>query len=140
MSTRMEKMQRYIVVDDDRTNNLICDHVIRSWDPQAEVELYQDPEEALKKIAEDAENVGIPAVLFLDVNMPAMSGWEFLDVFETFPEEIRNSFTVYILTSSIEDFDDEAKRYPFVSGFLSKPLRKHHLDKVKAELVVSNSA
>lgn len=126
----MEKPQRYIVVDDDRTNNIICEHVLRNWDSKASVELYLQPEEALRKIREDKQNFGISTVLFLDVNMPTMSGWEFLDVFKTFNEDVREQFAIYILTSSIEDFNREAEKYPFVSGFLSKPLKKKDLEEI----------
>lgn len=126
----MEKPQRYIVVDDDRTNNIICEHVIRNWDSKARVELYLQPEEALRKIREDNQNFGISTVLFLDVNMPTMSGWDFLDVLKTFNEDVREQFAIYILTSSIEDFNREAEKYPFVSGFLSKPLKKNDLEEI----------
>lgn len=126
----MEKLQRYIVVDDDRTNNLICEYVIRAWDPKAKVELFLDPEEALESILKDQANFRIPTILFLDVNMPTMSGWEFLDVFKTYDEEVRDSYKIYILTSSTEIFTREAKEYPFVSGFLSKPLEKKYLQKI----------
>ncbi len=130
----MEKLQRYIVVDDDRTNNLICEHVIKNWDPKAQVQLFLEPEVALRNIEKIREDFGVPVLLFLDVNMPTMSGWEFLDVFKTFNEDIRNSFKIYILTSSTEDFSREAEEYPFVSGFLSKPLQKKYLEEIKLEM------
>ncbi len=125
----MEKLQRYIIVDDDQTNNLICEYVIKDWDEKAQVQLFTDPEEALKSIGDANYDLEAPVLLFLDVNMPTMSGWEFLDVFKTFDEEVRSSFIIYILTSSTEDFSREAEKYPFVSGFLSKPLKKKDLEK-----------
>lgn len=127
----MEKLQRYIVVDDDRTNNLICKYILKDWDPQANVQLFLEPDVALECIVKDHENIGGSTLLFLDINMPKMSGWEFLDVFKTFDEALRNSFVIYILTSSTEDFSREAAIYPFVSGFLSKPLKKVDLEKLK---------
>ncbi len=134
----MKKLQRYIVVDDDRTNNLICEYLIKAWDSQGKVELFLEPEVALKNIEEKHEDFGSPVLLFLDVNMPTMSGWEFLDVFKTFNEDIRNSFKIYILTSSTEDFSKEAKEYPFVSGFLSKPLQKKYLEEIRLEMEVKS--
>lgn len=130
----MEKLQRYIVVDDDKTNNLICEHIIKIWDPKANIRLYLDPQLALNDIAEDNHNVGVDTVLFLDVNMPTMSGWEFLDVFRKIDEDRRKSYRIFILTSSIEDFSKEAEEYPFVSGFLSKPLKKEDLERMDKEV------
>ncbi|MCC8361264.1 response regulator [Salinimicrobium sediminilitoris] len=129
----MKEPKHYIVVDDDKTNNLICEFTIKSFNSQAVINLFLEPEEALMFIKEDysKEAVDFPTILFLDVNMPVMSGWEFLDIFQEFKEHIKNQFQIFILTSSIEDFSNEAKLYPFVSGFLSKPLKK---DKLK-ELV-----
>ncbi len=130
----MKNLFRYIVVDDDKTNNLICEFVIKGWRPGAEVELFEKPEEALKKFGENKGGFESPILLFLDVNMPTMSGWEFLDIFNTFDESIKSRFRIYILTSSIEKFDKETILYPCVSGFLSKPLEKHDLDRVWQEL------
>ncbi|MCY2687740.1 response regulator [Salinimicrobium sp. TH3] len=125
----MKRPKYYIVVDDDKTNNLICEFTIKSFNPQAVIMLFLEPEEALMFIKEDYSGgaVDFPTILFLDVNMPGMSGWEFLDVFQKFEEHIKNQFQIFILTSSIEDFSNEAKLYPFVSGFLSKPLKKDKL-------------
>ncbi|SKB55416.1 Response regulator receiver domain-containing protein [Salegentibacter holothuriorum] len=130
----MKKLQQYIVVDDDRTNNLICEYVIKDWDPQARVQLFLEPELALKNIEENHKDFGFPVLLFLDVNMPSMSGWEFLDIFKTFDDDIKKSFVIYILTSSTEDFSREAEEYPFVSGFLSKPLKKKYLENIELEM------
>ena len=59
-----------------------------------------------------------------------MTGFEFLDEFNKFDKDIQQQFAIYMLSSSIEDFDSEAKKYPFVAGFLSKPLKIRHLEKI----------
>ncbi len=129
----MKLPQNYLIVDDDRTNNLICDYTIQSFDKDARIELFLDPHKALTYIAKKYLNgVGsIPTILFLDVNMPTMTGFEFLDEFKKFGEEVQDQFTIYILSSSIEDFKMQATKYPFVAGFLSKPLKVSYLKKIK---------
>ncbi|TQI70806.1 CheY-like chemotaxis protein [Gramella sp. Hel_I_59] len=126
------KIHDYIIVDDDPTNNLICKLVIEKFDSNANVTVFQQPEEGLKHI-QSATNIEAQKkiVLFLDVNMPTMTGWDFLDKFQMFDTSIKNMFEIYILTSAIEDFELEKTKYPMVKDFLSKPLRKatlHELD------------
>jgi two-component system, chemotaxis family, chemotaxis protein CheY len=90
----------------------------------AGIKLYTEPETALKEIKEEVlADENTTTVLFLDINMPSMTGWEFLESFKDFRTEIRQRFTIYILSSSVDDRDKEmADSNPFVSGFLSKPL------------------
>ena len=125
-------MGRYIVIDDDSTNNLICEFTIKKFDKEAQIILYQDPEKALEAIGSEYFSGGdaSPIVLFLDVNMPAMSGFEFLDKFQKFSPDIKEQFIIYMLTSSIEDFSEQGKSYPFVSGFLAKPLKIQYLEEI----------
>lgn len=125
----MKKSHNYIVIDDDSTSNLICEFTIKKFDKDANIQLFWEPEAALFAIEKGLCIEGEPtnAILFLDVNMPAMTGFEFLDEFQKFPREIREQFIIYMLTSSIEDFSEQAEQYPFVAGFLSKPLKVNDL-------------
>ena len=127
-------MQRYIVIDDDSTSNLICEFTIKKFDKDAGVDIYEQPERALESITKEflVDEEAYPVILFLDVNMPTMSGFEFLDEFKKLPTQIMNLFTIFMLTSSIEDFAKEKKLYPFVSGFLSKPLKISDLQRIAA--------
>lgn len=119
--------QHYLVVDDDSTNNLICDFTIRKFDKSAKIDVYLEPEKALEFIAKKYTATGkkIHTILFLDVNMPTMSGFEFLDEFKKFDIEIRNQFNIYILSSSIEDFNMQARQYPMVKDFYPNLLKSH---------------
>ena len=133
------KIQRYMVVDDDPTNNMICEFTINRFEKEAEIKMFTIPEDALASIKEEYSTTGEaqPTVLFLDVNMPTMTGWEFLDVFMQFDKLVKDQFTIYILSSSIEDFTKEAKFYTFIQGFLSKPLKIIHLEVVRKDVLES---
>ncbi|WP_324719472.1 response regulator [Salinimicrobium sp. HB62] len=132
------KKRQYLLVDDDLTSNLISELLIRKVDPEAKILSYNIPEEALA----DVENICVPeetaCILFLDVNMPTMTGWDFLDVFEEICPAIQSLITVYILTSSIEDFTKEKKKYPGVKGFISKPLMREKLEMIIQEVSCEN--
>ena len=97
-----------------------------------EISPYLDPEIALLDIKArcEADSDKPDTCLFLDLNMPKMTGWEFLEVFQDLDEEVKSCFRIYILTSSIEDFSAEKERFPFVAGFISKPLKKDILQEI----------
>jgi len=88
------KIHDYIIVDDDPTNNLICKLVIEKFDSNANVTVFQQPEEGLKHIqsATDKE-AQKKIVLFLDVNMPTMTGWDLIIT-------VLKSFSVIFINSS----------------------------------------
>lgn len=128
----MKKPQQYIIVDDDRTNNLICEYAVKGYDPQAEIMTFIEPRLALSTIKKEILNgdgAGSP-ILFVDVNMPSMSGWEFLKELEKLDDVINEKFTIFILSSSIEDFTNERTDFPYVADFLSKPLSKARLQQL----------
>lgn len=131
------KKQRYMVVDDDATNNMICEFTIKRMDKEADIKMFSIPEEALASIKEEYSSTSeaLPTVLFLDINMPSMTGWEFLDVFLQFDEWVKDQFTIYILSSSIEDFTEEAAIYPFIQGFISKPLKITNLEGIRKDML-----
>lgn len=121
----MEVPKHFIVLDDDRSNNLICEFSVRRFSATADIKTFLDPEIALQYIRDnyDEKDHDLSTVLFLDVNMPILSGWEFLEIFEEFPAKIKNHFRIYMLTSSIDTRDQEkASANVLVHGFLSKPL------------------
>lgn len=119
-----------MVIDDNTTNNLICKYTIRKFSEKADISIFTEPEEALEFIREayGKLNGAARTILFLDINMPYMTGWEFLEVFRTLNEKIQKQFIIYMLSSSVDERDKEkAKNNPFVSGFYSKPLTIHSI-------------
>ncbi|MFV8325229.1 response regulator [Flavobacterium sp. ZS1P14] len=135
----MKNINDFIVVDDDNTSLLICKFTIQKFSPHAKIVTFTEPEIALDKIAKGFGDYteDIQTILFLDINMPTMTGWEFLDVFNNFNLKIKKKFLVYILSSSVEDFEKKAKKYPFVVGFLSKPIQLNYLEDIYRSKVVN---
>lgn len=122
---RIQLPSRFIIVDDDSINNMICKLTINRLSPSAEIITFLNPEVALQYIKDyyNDEKSRLPTVLFLDINMPTISGWEFLQIFNDFSENIKNQFELYMLTASIDISDKEkASSNLYVKDFLSKPL------------------
>ena len=121
----MEVPKRFIVVDDDNTNNLICRLSLQRFSPTAEIKIFRNADFALQYIFDSYTNdeQDVPTLLFLDINMPVISGLEFLELFNEFAAHIQQQFKIYILTASIDTYDKEkASSNLSVKAYLSKPL------------------
>ena len=69
--------------------------------------------------------------MLLDINMPIMNGWEFLDAFDNIGDNIKSGFKIYMFSSSIEIKDIErSKTRSIVSGYLMKPLLKEKIEEI----------
>lgn len=117
------KKSLFILVDDDTINNAVSRLTISNVAPSAEVVIFTDPRVALEFLVDFASHSTAPAILLLNLNMPFMTGWEFLDRFEKLGQQARERIEIYILTASIDDSDRiRAENNSCVSGYLSKPL------------------
>jgi CheY-like chemotaxis protein len=121
--------KHFLLIDDDPQNNMISAMVIRNslQDTEVQVTDFINPEVGLKYIGTTYINEisKEKTILFLDINMPILSGWEFLEKFRTLEESIKNQFNIYILSSSIDPGDiQRAKLNPLVIDFIEKPLNK----------------
>jgi len=115
---------QFMVVDDDPTNNLICKLTIQRAVSDAKVSLYTDPTIALEEIRSMTDSTALQTVILLDINMPEMTGWEFLESYSTFSDDIREKYIIYIVSSSVDQRDQtRAEGNPLVKGFISKPVK-----------------
>ncbi|HZG00580.1 MAG TPA: response regulator [Chitinophagales bacterium] len=113
---------RYILIDDDRTNNLLCDFVIRDADPLADVHSFTDAEAGLEQLVSFLR-LGCECVVLLDINMPVLSGWDVLEHLGNLPAAVQKNMTVFMLSSSVSVEDKQrALSNPLVSDYFEKPL------------------
>lgn len=126
----MENLLYFIIVDDDEIHNHMCTIRIKKYHPRADVISFSDAAEALVHIRQQYNNDSPrPTVLLLDLNMPVVTGWDFLDLFADMDASIRKQLDVYILTSSVDARDREkAWRNNTICGFMEKPLSEYQLD------------
>lgn len=110
-------------------NSLFCSSIL----------VYENGREALDAIVAMLKSgQKIPEVLFLDLNMPVMDGWEFLDELCIIPE-ITDKTKVYILSSSISSRDvAKSKEYEIVKDFICKPLTESKFNSLLAEIKIQN--
>lgn len=132
LNSSFEMNRNFIVVDDDAVNNLICRKVINHVFPKADLQIFVNPETALTYIKSIySESFEKATILFLDINMPVLSGWDFLEEFENFDKHIKEQLKIYMLSSSIDELDKErATKNKNVSGYIEKPLNQKIIAKM----------
>jgi len=128
-----QKVHEYLVIDDDKINNIICRNMILKYQPGVSVQTFTDPNVGLRHIYDNyATNDDIDVILLLDINMPTLLGWDVLNEFDQFPDLVKRKFKILMFTSSIDPQDRErAKNIPIVWGYIEKPLNEN---KVKSLL------
>lgn len=118
------KHTHFIIVDDDPINNFITKRVITNIRPHADVITFTEPEEGLDYVLSTftKPNDG-KAILLLDINMPTMTGWQFMERLEHEGAIVGERLLIYILSSSIDAADKErAEVNPHIKDYIMKPL------------------
>ena len=114
---------RFIIIDNDPVNNLLCTLTIRDVQDAAEIQTFNFPVKGFKYLVKEYANTTNPTVLLLDINMPTWSGWDFLDNFEKLDDKIKKQIKIYILSSSIDANDKQrASENKNVVDYIEKPL------------------
>lgn len=93
--------------------------------------VFKNGEEAIKYMQPIAASNDFPDVILLDINMPVMDGWQFLDEFIKIKPGINKEVTIYMVSSSIHDQDlNKAKEYNDVAGYIIKPIKLDDLKRL----------
>ena len=83
----------------------------------------------------------LPDVIFIDLNMPTVDGWTFLNLYSELLPGISKSIPVFIVTSSIDSGDHKKSyEYSFVNGFISKPITPEKVDEIISQVTLSDRA
>lgn len=119
-----------LIIDDDEINNFIAAKLIDKIPAKAKVNTCLNGLEGINYIKSKLSNQAeFPDIIFLDINMPIMNGWEFLEKYELIKKEVKKTVTINMLSSSVYNADiNKADTYGTVKKFMSKPLT---VDKIK---------
>lgn len=123
-SNHNDMCKSILIVDDYPLNLMVAKMLIKQHGGFDRVETCLEATRALDILRSNAEDVeSLPDIILLDLNMPLMDGWQFLNEFETFKNTLKKNIVIFILSSSIAVTDQErAKLSPSVEGYLVKPL------------------
>ncbi|WP_207493757.1 response regulator [Aridibaculum aurantiacum] len=129
----MSRYSNVLLVEDDPITIMVCDRIIKMSDFAQNVVSCENGKYAIdhiKRIIDEGKQ--FPEIIFLDINMPVMNGWDFLEEFEALKDMISPMPRIFILSSTVDPEDyKRAKSFTAVDNFISKPLSKEFLDDIK---------
>lgn len=120
------------MIDDNPLDHLILDKMLQKYGYKLEMLHYFDVRSVLKLLLENKGNPEVlPDLILIDLNMPKVNGWKFLDRYKKVESQLAKHVDIYILTSSIDMSDlNKSKNYSCVKSYLIKPITKNVLDEI----------
>jgi len=127
-----------LLVDDDEINNFISIKLIKKALLTTEIMACLNGKFAIDQLVsiQKKDPNKLPDYILLDINMPIMNGWEFLDEYKRLNIDPLGKSKIYIISSSVFSNDiNKARSYPLVKSFISKPLS---VEKIKEMFEIEN--
>jgi two-component system, chemotaxis family, response regulator Rcp1 len=121
-----------LFIDDDKLNNVFNMRIANKYKAFKDVLSFTGGKEALNYLIKAFQNIELkPDIIFLDLNMPGMNGWEFIQEYEKIDPNFTNDIKVFLLTTSSNPDDyQRSKTIPAINDYLSKPLTLDTLEKI----------
>lgn len=130
-------LETVLCIDDDPITLMLCKNVISKTSFSKEIATAKNGKEALNYFdtIKIMNSIYKTQLIFLDLNMPLMDGWGFLDNFCTSEYAKFHNTKIIILSSTIDPYDlEKSKKYPLVIDFFSKPITKEMLEYLKSKI------
>ncbi|SKB53085.1 Response regulator receiver domain-containing protein [Salegentibacter holothuriorum] len=129
-----QKVELACIIDDDKIYVNLVKKIIEIKKLSNNLLIFKNGKEALdhfKLILENASEEILPDIIFLDINMPIMDGWEFLNEFIKIKNIFDKKITLYVVSSSIDPRDlERAKSFNLVTDYLIKPIELKKFEKI----------
>ncbi len=126
----------FIVIDDSKLDCFIAEKIIKNTGHCDECKVFQQATEGLEYIKNKTDKN--ETVVFVDIQMPVMNGFEFVEAFEGLADDVKEPYSIYMLSSSINENDiAKVKGYASVKHFLNKPLTNDTIAAVLEELNIT---
>lgn len=124
-------IKKTYIIDDDSIFVFVLKKLLEKHHNFGQVVDFKDGHQALELLF--SKNSELPCIILLDLNMPLLDGWQFLERLEK--TELKNQLNVFVMSSSIDVTDiEKSKHYSVVKDFISKPINHEKLDRIIASL------
>lgn len=136
----MNTKPNILLVDDDELYLYLMEKTIHQISKKLVVSTFTDGEQAVEYISKcTEEKVELPEVIFLDINMPFLDGWGFLNEFKKLKPKIINNINIYMVSSSMRDSDiKRAYNFEELTGYVIKPVNKVQLAEIFKKIYHEN--
>ncbi len=122
------KKYNFIIVDDNKLDSFIAEKIIKNTGKCNQVKTFHYGKEAIDFLASNQKPEHLSTIILVDIMMPIMSGFEFVEEFEKLPEEVKAGSSIYVMSSSISERDlNLVHNYSSVKQYLNKPLNSNNL-------------
>lgn len=132
----MPHINNVLLIDDQESFNFMHEKTIEKAEFSHDIKTFESGATALAYLwrLSLSNPEKFPDMIFLDLNMPVMSGWDFLDSIKNLSDSVLKNCKIFILTSSIDNRDiEQSKEYKMVTDFISKPLTEKRLQDISVE-------
>ena len=122
------KKLNFIVIDDSKLDCFIAEKIIKNTGISETIKSFLQATEALDYIKSPPADENNRSIILVDIQMPVMNGFKFVEAFERLDPEVIKYYTIFIISSSINENDlSRVHNYFSVKQFLNKPLTSNNL-------------
>ncbi|WP_159021042.1 response regulator [Algibacter sp. L3A6] len=125
------------IVDDDDIYQFTVVKTLELLEFEKNIKVFSDGEEALEFLLSNLnQNDELPDVIFLDINMPIMDGYQFMEEYVKIKSKLGKKTVIYMVSSSVDPVDiEKAKRISDISDYIIKPIEPGKLKSIMEELI-----
>jgi CheY-like chemotaxis protein len=126
----MEKLSSVLLVDDDSTNNFLNELLLKRLDVAERILVSESGTQALELLSDPTDFGNEPALILLDVDMPGLTGVQFLEAYRQLPHGQHSATVVIMLTTTMGASDLGRLDELGIAGLVSKPLTEEKIDNI----------
>lgn len=129
------------IVDDDDIYQFTVIKTLELLEFEKNIQVFSDGEEALEFLLNNLDkNDELPDVIFLDINMPIMDGYQFMEEYVKIKSKLGKKTVIYMVSSSVDPVDiEKAKRISDISDYIIKPIEPGKLKSIMEKLIKENN-